>query len=1415
MTPLIPPEDHLLVGLALAAAAVLVLVLLAWLVWRSEWKAPAGRETDGLEGADATVARQPVETKALAASFMATLRALKAAVPGPGWKYEAPWVLMLGDHGSGKSAVASAIGLHRPFNLDTDPELARQGCAWHVFERGIVLDPPGGILWGDGRGKGGGRGAAAEAGWRRLMQLLLRHRAERGLDAVVITVPCTDLVGPDRLDANTLIARGKRLRLRLRELQQQLGLRLPVYVVVTKCDALLGFGSFWEPMEAQRASEMFGWSNGQTLETLYGPHLVGEAFDQMGRDLHRALIGTAVATGGISDMAFLFPAEFQKLSAPLSRLTDWLFRVDSFQDPHFFRGLYFTGDSGRLAGAGGLSNLPAMMGPGMDLPAGLMPGDGGVLPPRDAQPMFVTGLFRDKIFREARVVQPARRNLVVRSRAVRNLQLGMVGAALVLAVGLWVSSRTVIGAKGSLAQPLLAIEDVAQTMNKARQAGDSLTAYRKLREVAPQILGAFKTVGDRELSVAFIPTSWISPIAEEVKGQLVQGFRLVVLDSLRYELINRWKDLMARNAGPLPPGAGETAAFQRLRAYLSEMDKLDDDVTLYRNAKTAPARDFAALVTSLLSIDLGPALLGDPDLYADVMSRVVIRPLDTDQNLAPSRETLARLSRDASRLITAEDGPILRPFGVLASALERVELARFGPPEGAGAALQDLGAALQRVQAVLADPNQGWLFVKHPKDDPVWVDRLPQIRDTLFLGPVAAEQTLAAAVEQVTALRGRLLAFRTPGLGALMVVDEAADGALRLAPALADLAAVLPDILRYDFMADTPARLPESLSQRGSAVQWMPEPLEKAVRQYRSFEAMEAGALARVPETLRPMLRALVAQRLQSSMLTAVAEAQVVEKRGQDFRMVADETGLLREVRQFARASRPLADLLSAFGRRGFEQGYASVSGILAQHMVGMLEQVDRIADEGAPYLPIDEFHAWDGTLPMNAEGWQVLSDVELAQYLDNTRGRFDWLGTEIAAPIVNFVLREPMPAGLRNDPHVTKWQRILIEQQRYKVDNPNSSLAALERTIRFDLGDAVKPDTCLQQLASGGGLGGGFGSGADFFLQRRDTLRRMALAQCQRVAARTMSTDYARLAADFNSLLGGRYPFAEHQGPDTPEADIDAVAAFLDRFATAEPAIRRGFGTPVPGSPTAQALEFITRVAAVREFLAPFLAASSTAPPGYDVAAEFRVNRPRESGANQIIDWAVTVGDQRIQRGGEVKSARWTPGQPVSVSLRWAKDAPVVPLSIIGADGSIQPDRAVDFAFAGRWALIRLLQAQRAPAADLPRLVDPQPHTLKFSADTGTAPVEGQPPTAKAVPGGRTSVFLRVALSTPNPDGKTRTAYTLPAFPYAAPRLDAAPAGARVALDAEFDDAELYDPLAARPLRLVPRKPHAKRTSR
>ncbi|WP_448188537.1 type VI secretion system protein [Azospirillum sp. sgz301742] len=1358
-------EHPLPVGFLLGMLALAVLALLVWLVRRQE----RGAETGPDAAAAVLAAVRGPSVRALTASFSTTLRAMRGMVPGPGWRYAAPWVLMLGGSGSGKSALAAAIGLNRPFDLATDPELAEQGCGWHVFERGIVLDPAGSVLWGPEGDGGTGSGNGGDAAWRRLVQLIVRNRPERGLDGVVVTLPASELVGPDRLDAIGLAARAKQLRRRLRELQQQLGLRLPVYLVVTKCDAVPGFTSYWEPLAVQRAHEVFGWSNPQTLDTAYAPHLLNEAFDGIGRELHRTLIATAVATGGISDMAFLFPAEFQKLAPTVARFANALFRVDSYQDPHFFRGVYFTGDGASLMAGG--RGLPAALDGDVDLPAGMA---AAMAQAPSAQPLFATELFGEKIFRESRLVRPARRGLVARSRTLRIAQATVVGTAIVLSAGLWHSTVSLQGAAKDVLHPLLLIEKTDAEVRKARESGASLSEglYREVHAAAPPILRAFKTISDRSLMEPFIPTSWFAPIEESVKDAMAHGFGLVVLYPMRLELIKRWEAIQARYAGPPPAtangGVNGMAASVAMKAYLTDLDALSANVKQFNTATELPVLVFSKLVTSLLNVDLGEALINDSDLYREVMDKARVKPFDPSRNLAPSLLTLGRLAKAATELV-APEGPVVQRFTAVASALERSELARFGTPDAAGATLGDLNTAIDQVQDLLRNDDLRWLFVLHPAQEPHWRDQLARVRANLFLGDNAANLMMSAATARIAGLRTTLLAVRTPATGALLVADDSDDGRLKLSPALEGLAAALPDILRYGFMADNPVREPVLPSQRSAAMMWMPEPLDKAMGNYRAFEAMEAGPLTRVPDSLRPLVQALAAQRLQAAMLTAVAEAQVIEKRGQDFRLVADETGLLREVRQFGRASRSLGDILGAFSRSGFDQSYATVSNIVSQHLVSMLEQADRIGDEGAPYLPFDEFRDWDGTLPLNFEGYQVLSDTELAQYLDNTRGRFDWLGTEVASPIVNFALREQTPATLRSDPHVLKWQRILIEQQRYKADNPGSSLAQLERYIRFDLG-GVKPDTCLQQLSTGTGAGG------DFFMQRRDTLRRMALAQCQRVAVRTLSTDYTRLASDFNGMLAGRYPFADYNGADTAEADLDAVTAFLERFGNSEAAIRRGLGAPQPGTPAAQALDFVDRVAAVRDFLAPFLAPASNAPPAYDVNAEFRVNRPRESGGNQIIEWMVALGGQQLLRGSDAKAGTWAPGDQAAVTLRWAKDAPVVPVSIIGTDGSVQPDRAITFTYANRWSLVRLLQVHRAPAADLPKLTDSRPHTLKFSADTGNVPVMGEPPSPKPLVGGKTSVFLRLSLSTLNPDGKTRTSYVLPAFPYAAPSLESAP---------------------------------------
>ena len=1360
-----------LLGLLLLAG----LVLLAWRLGRA-----AGRGGDAaFDMRKLIAAAQARERRLLAAGFADTLKRLRAVLPGPGWRYAAPWVLLLGAERSGRSSLAAAIDLHRPFPLPADRDQAEHGCVWHVFEPGLVLEPAGPLLWGDA-----GDSGDSPSGWRRLMNLLLRHRRERGIDGVVITVSAAELLAAD---PSAEIERARALRERLRELQQYLGLRVPVYLVVTKCDAVAGFGAFWQDPAAGRGRQMVGWSNDETPETAYAPNLIARAFDELGRGLHRILLGQAVHGDGIADQAFLFPAEFQRLAAPVGRFADILFHVDAYQDPHFFRGVYFTGDVPAAAPATALAppaagEEPAEAAESPEAPASpeaaafseaigaapavaeTTPAAGVVIDQVPPRLLFVTDLFAGKVFPESRLVQPVRQGMAARGRSMRLRWTALALAALVLAVGSWFSYWQV---RASANQVIYLVNQIRDT-----REGKDPNAVTLIKPV----LDVFHTVGRHGLVELFLPASWFSPLETSVRKGLVDAFEIVVLHPMWFELIKRTEALLSHEEQNAAKDPADVVGA--LKSYIAGLDDLADLVKRYEQANKLQPDDLAELIRTLLNIDskVGDALRSDKQLYAEVMGGVDVPPFEIGLYAGRAYAILARLAQAAARTIEAEGG-VVGQFRELAEAIRATEAARLSDPLTAAARLKTLEGKLRKARELLNATDLGWRFVLHPENEPYWAQRMKGIRDNPFLGEAAAAEMLQDVSGKVGGLRAALLAIRVPETGPLLVAEDKEDGRLRLAPALEALAQALPPVLAYDFFSD-PARQPVRPFPRTNLVLWSPDPLERAVAYEGKFKEMEAGPLLQVPESLRPMIKAVAAQSLQGAMLSAVADAEVLEKRGADFRQFGDDETLLREARQFGRAGVALAKVLEALQKRGFDQAHATVADIVGQHALAVLEQADHLVDESGAWMPVDKFRGWDGVLPMNFEGYQVLSDPELDQYLKSAAARIDWLASEIAKPVVGALQGEAVPAPVRGHPRMVRWLRIIKDLERYKAANPASTLAALERFIRVDLA-AIKPGACpdLAGAIAGGGGGGSTVPGADgidFFYQRLQTVRQFALAQCQQVAGVSVKADFDRVAADFNETLAGRYPFADPSAADIPEASPDAITGFFERFTpTVEAAIRRGLGTPGAGRAAPAALLFVDRLATVRDFLAPLMLPSTTAPAALEIEAEFRVNRQRESGGNQIIEWTLALDDQRLSRGGEAKAAKWRPGDPVSLKLRWAKNAPVTPVTAIGGNAVVDASRALVVSYDNQWGLIRLLQNHRAPATDLPGRIDRQPLTLKFSADTGNVPVAGATTPAKPLLNGRTAVFVRVSVLAANPDGKTRKLLALPVFPFAAPRLN------------------------------------------
>ena len=155
------------------------------------------------------------------------------------------WYVLLGASGSGRSTALSNSGLEFP--LETPATVAsslgssvdsREYCGWRVTDEAVFIDAPGAFVTQPGPEE------ASE--WQDLLDCLKSARPRRPLNGVILTLPADRLLDealePEALD---------RIRHSLQDMLAHFGTTLPVYVIVTKCDKIVGFVDFFSNLDAK------------------------------------------------------------------------------------------------------------------------------------------------------------------------------------------------------------------------------------------------------------------------------------------------------------------------------------------------------------------------------------------------------------------------------------------------------------------------------------------------------------------------------------------------------------------------------------------------------------------------------------------------------------------------------------------------------------------------------------------------------------------------------------------------------------------------------------------------------------------------------------------------------------------------------------------------------------------------------------------------------------------------------------------------------------------------------------------------------------------------------------------------------------------------------------------------------------
>ncbi|RFU48332.1 type VI secretion system membrane subunit TssM [Paraburkholderia sp. DHOC27] len=294
---------------------------------------------------------------------LTVLREARVASSGkkPGWHdwlslssrqylYQLPWYMFIGAPGSGKTTALIHSGLSFPLADRLGTERIRgvggtRNCDWWFTDEAVLIDTAGRYTTHESDRD------ADRAAWQGFLGLLKKTRPRQPVNGVLLTVSVADLLGAT---PEAIAEMGAAMRARIRELTEQFGTRVPLYLLVTKADLLAGFTEYFADLSKEERAQVFGFTLPYPPDASSTPNAADltKAFDTRVSDeldaLQVRLVGRLPerlhAETGLAQRAALlgFPQQFATLKPLLTEFLRATFMTSRHDETPLLRGVYLT-----------------------------------------------------------------------------------------------------------------------------------------------------------------------------------------------------------------------------------------------------------------------------------------------------------------------------------------------------------------------------------------------------------------------------------------------------------------------------------------------------------------------------------------------------------------------------------------------------------------------------------------------------------------------------------------------------------------------------------------------------------------------------------------------------------------------------------------------------------------------------------------------------------------------------------------------------------------------------------------------------------------------------------------------------------------------------------------------------------------
>ena len=256
--------------------------------------------------------------------------------------YELPWYMFIGAPGSGKTTALMNAGLTFPLaaKMGQSPIKGVGGtrnCDWWFTDEAVMIDTAGRYTLQQSDE------SVDSKAWITFLDLLRKSRPRQPINGVILTVNVQDLLQQSPADRKD---HAQRLRARIQELHERLGVRPPIYVMVTKCDLLAGFNETFGDLGKEERDQVWGFTFAYDPRGQDSPlPEFGSEFAALEKRLRDRLLDNLEREGEVQKRAaiFSFPQQFGGFKGLLGGFLEQVFEGGgSLEQRPLLRGVYFT-----------------------------------------------------------------------------------------------------------------------------------------------------------------------------------------------------------------------------------------------------------------------------------------------------------------------------------------------------------------------------------------------------------------------------------------------------------------------------------------------------------------------------------------------------------------------------------------------------------------------------------------------------------------------------------------------------------------------------------------------------------------------------------------------------------------------------------------------------------------------------------------------------------------------------------------------------------------------------------------------------------------------------------------------------------------------------------------------------------------